>query len=333
MIVVISHPGDPHAVRVTDLLRSEGQEVLLLDISAFPGRAALTVDYADPARPSVGYREDGGPILDLSSATAVWWRRPQVADVSSIDGHDAQMFTAGEWNEAIHGVWMLLDAPWCNPPGVDEMAGRKTHQLRVAAEVGLTVPRTRITSDPDAARTFIHEVGLGRTIFKTFSATHRVWRETRLVTEDELASIASVRLAPVIFQQYIEAVADIRVTVVGDQLFAAAIDASATDYPVDFRMSLGQANTTATELPAVVVARLRAYMDRMGLVYGAIDLRRTPSGEHVFLECNTAGEFLFIELRTGQPITRAMADWLTRPGAPRRSPGSRPSRARGTKPS
>jgi hypothetical protein len=54
-------------------------------------------------------------------------------------------------------------------------------------------------------------------------------------------------------------------------------------------------------------------MDRLGLVYGAIDLRRTPEGEHVFLEVNTAGEFLFVQERTGLPIAEAVADWLARP--------------------
>ena len=45
-------------------------------------------------------------------------------------------------------------------------------------------------------------------------------------------------------------------------------------------------------------------------------MRRTPQGEHVFLEVNTAGEFLFVEERTGQPISRAIADWLARPAGP-----------------
>jgi glutathione synthase/RimK-type ligase-like ATP-grasp enzyme len=57
-------------------------------------------------------------------------------------------------------------------------------------------------------------------------------------------------------------------------------------------------------------------MTRLGLVYGAIDMRRTPDGEYVFLEVNTAGEFLFIEDRTGQPISSAVAKWLARPVAP-----------------
>jgi glutathione synthase/RimK-type ligase-like ATP-grasp enzyme len=93
-------------------------------------------------------------------------------------------------------------------------------------------------------------------------------------------------------------------------VFAAAIYSQDTDYPIDFRMSLGQARTEPTDLPPTIADRLLALMERLGLVYGAIDLRRTPEGEHVFLEINTAGEFMFIEERTDQPIARAVADWL-----------------------
>jgi glutathione synthase/RimK-type ligase-like ATP-grasp enzyme len=315
LILVISHPGDPHAVRVVELLGHAGQDVLLLDLSDLPTRAGLTIDYADPRRPAIDYRPIGGPSIDLGRTTAVWWRRPQAADVSEVGAIDARLFTANEWNEAINGLWLLLDVPWCNPPARDDMASRKANQLRLAADVGLSIPRTLITSDPDRARAFIADQGVGRTIFKTFSATHDVWRETRLVRDEELEVLDSVRMAPVIFQGYVDAEADLRVTFVGDRVFAAAIDARDTDYPIDFRMSLGQATTTPTTLPPAVETRLRALMHRLGLVYGAIDLRRTPTGEHVFLEVNTAGEFLFVEERAGLPIAQAMADWLVRPAA------------------
>jgi len=129
-------------------------------------------------------------------------------------------------------------------------------------------------------------------------------------------AIDAVRLAPVIFQAYVPAEVDLRVTVVGDHLFPAAIHSQSTDYPVDFRMSLGQARTEPAELPADVHCQLKVLMDRLGLVYGAIDMRRTPQGEYVFLEINTAGEFLFIEERTGQSISRALAEWLATPVGP-----------------
>ena len=157
-------------------------------------------------------------------------------------------------------------------------------------------------------------------MFKTFSCTHTIWRETRLVREDALSLLDTVRLAPVIFQEYIPADFDLRVTVVGTRVFPAAIHSQETDYPIDFRMSLGQARTEPATLPAALERRLLSLMERLGLEYGAIDLRRTPDGEYVFLEVNTAGEFLFVEERTGQPIARAVAELLATPSE--RSPRS-----------
>lgn len=113
-----------------------------------------------------------------------------------------------------------------------------------------------------------------------------------------------------IFQEYVEAVYDLRVTVVGERVFAAAIHSQETAYPVDFRMDMANARVEAVDLPEEVSDELLALMARMGLVYGAIDLRLRPDGEYVFLEINPAGQFLFIEQETGQPIAAAIAEAL-----------------------
>lgn len=310
MIVVVSHPEDVHAAHVLGILARGGHEAMLLDLSELPHRASLTIDYA---RGSLAFRNNGHSV-ELAKARSVWWRRPQAPDLAVAGGDDVHAFAHNEWQEALGGLWQLVDAPWMNPPARDEVASRKALQLRLAAELGLRTPRTLMTSDPDAARAFIDEHGLGRTIFKTFSCTHAIWRETRLVRAEELEILDRVRFAPVIFQEYVPAAADLRVTIVGDRVFPAAIHSSGTDYEVDFRMSLGQARVEPCTLPRDVEDALLALMRRLGLVYGAIDLRRTPAGEHLFLEINTAGEFLFIEERTAQPIGQAVAEWLaTRP--------------------
>lgn len=311
MILVVSFPDDPHAQRVIEHLQADGRDVVLADLSEFPGRATLSIDFTNGPLPGLRCSLNGLGPIDLADVSSLWWRRPQVADVSPIGDDEVRLFTANEWHEAIDGLWRLLDHPrWMNDPVRDEVACRKALQLRAARAAGLRIPRTLMTSNPDQARRFIEEQGLGRTVFKTFSCTHTVWRETRLVRSEDLASLDAVRLAPVIFQEYIRAGTDLRITVVGGRFFPVAIDATATDYPVDFRMSLGQASMEAAELPADVEAALRRLMDDLGLVYGAIDMRRTPEGEYVFFEVNTAGEFLFVEERTGQPIARAVADWL-----------------------
>jgi glutathione synthase/RimK-type ligase-like ATP-grasp enzyme len=210
------------------------------------------------------------------------------------------------------GVWFALDLNWVNPPHLDEVAHHKPYQLAVATSVGLTVPRTLNTNDPCRANKLISELGPERTIYKTFLATEQCWRETRIIRPEELKLLDSLRLAPAIFQEYVPAVADIRATVVGDHIFAAAISAASGGYHIDYRMDLAGATFRPTELSPETTDALFRLMSRLGLVYGAIDLRRTSEHGDVFLEINPAGEWLFVEERTGQPITQAMADLLVR---------------------
>ncbi|MBD9436720.1 alpha-L-glutamate ligase [Pseudoxanthomonas sp. PXM03] len=311
MIVVISHPDDAHAMRVVRCLEERGEPVLLLDLAQLPRRATLTVDYRHGPRPRIRYRTDDGQVHRLDQASAVWWRRPQAPDLSDVSDPQTHLFTANEWNEGLNGLWQLmLDARWMNDPNRDDAASRKARQLRVAAEVGLRTPRTLITSDPDEARSFISELAPLDVIYKTFSCTHAIWRETRLLQPADHAQLDTVRVAPVIFQEYVRAQADLRVTAVDGALFAASIAWTPRAGSIDFRRNVGEATITAEVLPADVQARLLALMERLGLTYGAIDLRRTPEGEYYFFEVNTAGEFLFIEDRTGLPIASAIADWL-----------------------
>jgi glutathione synthase/RimK-type ligase-like ATP-grasp enzyme len=114
----------------------------------------------------------------------------------------------------------------------------------------------------------------------------------------------------VIFQEYIPAGVDLRVTIVGSQVFCGAIHSQAGGYKADFRMEMDTSRIEPSSLPENVERCLLGLMKRLGLVYGAVDLRRTPSGEHVFLEVNTAGQWLFVEQATGQPIAQALAEAL-----------------------
>ena len=147
-------------------------------------------------------------------------------------------------------------------------------------------------------------------VFKSFSATEVTWRETRMVRDQDRGLFDRVRLAPVIFQECIPGGFDIRVTMVGDRVFPAEIRAGESAYDLDFRVDTEHAPIAVHALPGAVEDRLRVMMRRMGLRYGAVDLRRSPEGDYVFLEINPAGQWLFIELATGQPISAALAELL-----------------------
>jgi glutathione synthase/RimK-type ligase-like ATP-grasp enzyme len=51
-------------------------------------------------------------------------------------------------------------------------------------------------------------------------------------------------------------------------------------------------------------------IERLELCYGAIDMILTPDGRYVFLEINPSGQYLWIEMETGLPISAAICDLL-----------------------
>jgi glutathione synthase/RimK-type ligase-like ATP-grasp enzyme len=309
MILVVSYRDEEHTTDVVERLERAGREVVLIDMADFPSLAALELSWSDDAQPSYLVRGAGGEI-DLGRARVGWWRRVRPFSIDdAIVSPSMRAFAESETTQAVNGMLDALPCPWVNERGADEAAHRKPLQWAVAREVGLRLPRTLVTNNPEAARRFIGEVGLGRTIFKAFLASLEAWRETRLVEQGDLDKLDAVRFAPVIFQEYVEGV-DLRITVVGERMFAAEIDARTTSYPVDMRMVIGEAAMQGVTLPPKVQRALLKLQRRLGLTYGAIDMRRTPDGEYIFFEVNPAGQWLFVEQRTGLPISQAMADLL-----------------------
>ena len=309
MILVISHPQDVHALEVVRCLERRGAEAAIFDTGRIPRDTRMTVEYATGAAWS-GAAQAGGQSIDMRRVRSVWWRRPQPFSLHpEVGGAQDQAFALAETHAAVAGLWALLDAHWINEPDRDEKAGRKAWQLEVARAAGLKIPRTCVTNDPERAQSFIESI-TGDVVYKAFSATERLWRETRVLRPRERQLIDTVKFAPVIFQDYVPARVDLRITIVGDRIFAAEIHSQSTSYAHDFRMDVEHAEILAHELPTDICTQLLRMMRRLGLVYGAVDMRQTPGGDYVFLEINPAGQWLFIEQRTGQPITDALAEAL-----------------------
>ena len=309
MILIVSWPGDDHADAVRGVLDARGMRATVVDLARFPQEMRLVASLDGVGR---SYRLlDGREEIVLDDCRAVWWRRPRpfVLHQEIATGPHAT-FAYNEGSQAFAGLWLSVDASWINHPTREETGARKLYQLRVAQDVGLEIPKTVVTNDPDEARRFIDALGFDRVAYKTFMPTSEDWRETRVLRPDELDLIASVTYAPVIFQEYVPARFDLRVTVVGPDMFAAAIHSSETSYEFDYRMDLANARVEPSVLPEEIERRLRDLMDGLGLVYGAIDMRLTPDGRFVFFEVNPSGQWRFVEERSGQPITERFSELL-----------------------
>ncbi|MBB3344066.1 hypothetical protein [Luteimonas sp. RC10] len=260
--------------------------------------------------PTLEIAPDAAPIVDSwgpdGTPRSVWFRRPMpLATLPNVAESD-QRFVGDEWRRFagnLHAVAGDIAGPlWVNPPASALRAEHKFVQLQAAAQLDLPFPATLMSSDPARIRAFVARHG--RVVYKPFQ-THS-WQDAsgrlfstyaRVVDADMLASDASLQLCPGIYQQAIDKVCDLRVTVIGTHVFAARLDAPHDDDVVDWRSAsiAGAVKTSAYALPAVWRDGLLALHRKLDLALGCVDLVVDRSGALHFIEVNQAGQFLFLE--------------------------------------
>jgi glutathione synthase/RimK-type ligase-like ATP-grasp enzyme len=308
VILVLSFPNNAHVQRVLEHVK---RDVTVMDTGSFSAFAGIDARLGS-GKPERSLRLPDGVRVDLDDVRVVWRRRLRPLSVhADLTDSAARLFAWSETDEALQGMLHTLECPWMNTPAADEVAQRKIRQLHLAREIGLSIPETLVTDDPALAAQFVASYPPDGVITKAFRNIAEASRWTRRVTAEDLARIDSVRYAPVTFQEFVPAVLDLRVIIVEDDTFAASIRSS-PGYETDYRPGLGTAIVEPYELPAAVAEGLHRLMQAFELRYGAIDMRVTPEGEHVFLEVNPGGEYLFASDRTRQPVAQAIAAALER---------------------
>jgi len=309
-VVIFTEPTDVHAQSVIrELARAGESDVRILDFRDVPQRVTIDMALSNARGSGFALTMPDGRRLQLEQVRSFWWRRPQAYALPAGMPPQAQHFALTELSTALQGMWQASEALWVNNIVRDAAAAHKPWQLELARRVGLSIPDTLITTNPDNVRAFWEARG-GEVIYKPFLQTFHSWRETRQLKREELALLDSVRIAPVIFQSLVPGAADLRVTVIGSEIFSAAVDLRKMEYKLDVR--LNQQAYERHELPPAVGDKLLTLMRQLGLEYGAIDLRLTPEGEYVFFEVNPAGQFLFVEHACGLPISAGLAAHLAR---------------------
>lgn len=259
MILAVTHRGDEQAAPVLDALAHRGVEVVVLDLADLPRHGRLALGYGASRVRSIHL--DGRPSLDARRITAVWWRRPRrlvAAEGLSLDHAD---FSVRQATDAWMGLVASLDgsARLVNHPWRDTAAAHKTFQLAAAERLALPIPATLVTSDPGEARAFLETLGGAVAVHKAVHATPDDWHRTRRVGSEDLEHLDALRLSPVILQEHVPGV-DVRVTVVGDELFAAEIDARSCSSPDDYRGHEPECRIEPCSLPQAEERALRKLM-------------------------------------------------------------------------
>lgn len=305
-ILIFSHKEDEH---VHSVLRNLGSDCdpLLIDLRDFCRGLVGSLFPASDETPVL--RLPSGESVPLSQVQSVWWRRPTWIDVPTECEQRYRDFVRVEQQQFFDGLYSLLpgEVRFYNHPDAHRRMDRKAYQIRLARECQLRVPETCITSDPQVATHFL--AARPRCIYKSFWGSEEFWQPTRLVTQSIREALDTLQLSPVIFQEYIEGVRDIRVTIIDSCVTAVGFDISRSRYKCDVRIDT-KIPCSQIALPEWLQDRLRDFCARASLRYAAIDLRETHNGDFFFFEVNPAGQFLYLDLLAGTDLSKSMASAL-----------------------
>jgi glutathione synthase/RimK-type ligase-like ATP-grasp enzyme len=280
----------------------------------------LRVD-TDTILDSVSFSYDGREaLLRLSGKSYrpqdfsnVWYRRPELLKSRNFNGTPEGRFVIEEWSEALEAFFSRIDSSkWMNHPAHNVGASHKIEQLTTATALGLRIPETLVTQDPNELRRFYSEHN-GRVIVKPMATGHveRCGRDrdsviyTNPVVQEHLADLLDLSNCPTLFQERIDKVSDVRITIVDHDIHAVELtaqDADGTQRCDIRRNNMDDVKYRAISVPDAVRRALIALIDRYSLRFAAIDMAVTHKHEWIFFEVNPNGQWAWLDLVAGMNI-------------------------------
>jgi glutathione synthase/RimK-type ligase-like ATP-grasp enzyme len=316
-ILIPTYPADVHALEVALALEDLGQEPILWYGSDFPTLQTASIYLRDK---EMDWEIAGHDMGKAQPPFDVVWLRRVTPPVLPRDLHPGDRPVAErECSDFCGGLYHLAapDAFWVNSLASRPRAELKPVQLREAALAGLAVPPTLMSNDPERIRRFLDELQ-GRAIYKPFYPAE--WEAgdrvavllTSEITAEDLPEDEILRLTPGIFQARIDKAHELRVTVMGHHVVTARLHSQEVEATrLDWRAAGSRLRIEPDRLPQDVEAACLRLMRNLGIVFGCFDFIVTPAGEHVFLEVNPAGQFLWVEeANPDLPVLAPFLDFL-----------------------
>jgi glutathione synthase/RimK-type ligase-like ATP-grasp enzyme len=316
-ILILSREGDLESDLVGLVLLSKDIDYLRINIEDIPN---IKIGVQSEKESVIIAKKN--QVVNLAKIKVVFFRHFSDID-SEGDSEFVNKFILEQWQSTFEIIKEATSkARWIsNFDTVQKLQHNKSRQLALAKSVGMfDIPDTLITNDPDQAKTFYYKYA-GDVIIKVLH-NHRIqiknktymMHTRRLLYSDLLKLDESLAVAPCIFQKRIEKKSELRITVVGDHIFAAKLNLKSNralkedihlcnlDNDIDIEPFI--------ELTQDIKNRILALVMAFGLEYSSLDFIVDKNDKLIFLEVNPIGSWAYIENATGMPITEAVTNLI-----------------------
>lgn len=305
MILVAGIPSEPPLQEALGALSDLRAEVVVLS-----QRRCADIDLAfavDPAGAVDGILRLGRQHVALREVTGVYARlmdHRNVPEYLRLDAADPERHRWAALSDDL-ATWVdVAPGRVVNRGAAMASNGSKPYQAQLIARHGLLTPETLVTNDPAKAREFYES--RPRVVYKSASGARSI---VQTMGPGDVERLGALRACPVQFQAWVPGT-DVRVHVVGSEVFATAISTTATDYRYATAQVDEPAHLEPHELDGDVAERCVALTADLGLEFAGIDLKITPDGEVYCFEVNPSPAYTYFSGQTKQPITAALAHHL-----------------------
>ncbi|GAA4271591.1 hypothetical protein U6A24_13475 [Aquimarina gracilis] len=240
--------------------------------------------------------------VDLNKITGVYNRLinfmsiPEYEDTKdeAVRHHCAKLHdTINQWLE-------VTDAKVVNKNSSMISNMSKPFQTQLISDFDLDIPETIITNQPEEVVSFLKEKE--RVIYKSASGVRSIVQE---LTEEDIPKLKKICWCPTQFQEYVEG-NNIRVHVLGDQVFSTLIKSSATDYRYD-----SDTEYIPVNLPDTINRACIALTKSLDMCFSGVDLKYDESKDrYTCFEVNPSPAYSHYEKHSGQKISHALANYL-----------------------
>lgn len=325
MILVLSNKEDVHPTPVIEYLNKNRIKVFRLNTEALITDYKIFWKFFDDAFSFEIQNVNTGLKINSSEILSFWDRRPVSPELTIVESNeDIKQLNLEEALGFLRSLRFFLGKNhFCiGDPLYDRMATSKMLQIQYAKVLGMKSPNTVFTNIRQEIIDFssmfdyiiikpilIDNISINNIDYGFYSKRINQYQLLSIDKNDFSQTYSFI-------QEYIPKSFELRVTAVCNEIFACKIDSQLQEDEtgkIDWRQGYEHGlKHSVYELPDRIADFCRQFLKKMNINFGCFDFIVTPEGEYVFLECNSNGQWLWIEEETGLQISQSIAKALIR---------------------
>jgi len=312
MILIISNNRDKSTFEVSEwLLYSKSKYIILKETDEIND---FFLEIINNKSTSYSFKINNNQEINSNQISSIWIR---------LDGLHIKMPSLVENSQIkknLNEEWLTIKSFILNNNKNRKSLGyypeneiNKLKVLKIAAEVGLDIPRTIICTSKNLIK---NHIGSTRLISKHISNLITIEKEDKVYSFSTF-EIKTNKLPdtffPSLFQNLIEKKYELRIFFFQNKLYPMAIFSQLDKKTeIDFRnYNYHKPNrTTPFKLPKSILEKLKKLIKKLGLDTGSIDMIVTPNNNFFFLEVNPHGQFGFVSSSCNYFIEKDISEYL-----------------------